>query len=335
MYKTLNIFDFDGTLFNSPVPNPELWNKKLYGALENSYIAKGYGWYINPITLDYADPRQFNEEIVNKVNESNSNKDCLTVLLTGRNIANSTKIKELVKLKGLEFDYMFFKRNYNKSTFDMKIGVIKKFLYAHSTIDNINIYDDRDSQIKKFNNYKKFSSKNINVIKCVFSKYHMPEFIEKHVVRELLLSEKVAPKIHLIDLEDEDCRTFEFSIVFDKHVSTYLNNEFYDIIPFDWIPKNEHHMTISTGNPCIDSMSFIEKYINKEVEITCTRLGLSDEAIAISVDTELPSCSAVKHITLGHSAYSSPYYSNDIKYWIDLEEEIKLTGKVSRVFYTK
>ena len=29
--KTINIFDFDGTLFNSPVPNSELWDKNFSG----------------------------------------------------------------------------------------------------------------------------------------------------------------------------------------------------------------------------------------------------------------------------------------------------------------
>ena len=61
----LRIFDFDGTLFNSPIPSRELWGNKLHGKLMNEIQRGGYGWFQNTITLDakYVVNSDFNEDV--------------------------------------------------------------------------------------------------------------------------------------------------------------------------------------------------------------------------------------------------------------------------------
>lgn len=50
--KELVIFDFDGTLFTSPVPKKDRVGNKVYGRLmSKSANGSGYGWFQDLITL--------------------------------------------------------------------------------------------------------------------------------------------------------------------------------------------------------------------------------------------------------------------------------------------
>ncbi|KAF9006272.1 hypothetical protein BGZ52_008573, partial [Haplosporangium bisporale] len=50
-FQTVNVFDFDHTLFQSPLPNPALWDPSFIGVLI-SWNHCYTGWWHNPGTLD-------------------------------------------------------------------------------------------------------------------------------------------------------------------------------------------------------------------------------------------------------------------------------------------
>jgi len=50
-FQTVNVFDFDQTLFQSPLPNPALWDPSFIGVL-TSWNYCGTGWWHNPGTLE-------------------------------------------------------------------------------------------------------------------------------------------------------------------------------------------------------------------------------------------------------------------------------------------
>lgn len=50
-FHTVNVFDFDQTLFQSPLPNPALWDPSFIGIL-TSWAYCGTGWWHNPGTLE-------------------------------------------------------------------------------------------------------------------------------------------------------------------------------------------------------------------------------------------------------------------------------------------
>ena len=107
--KFLHVFDFDGTLFNSPLNIPEnhkkyerstgipwLIDKELSRQLtkkHGKFIGMRRGWFGRPETLEPplvpspAPNEWFVDPVCQKLQESKNNPDATTVLLTGRHSA--------------------------------------------------------------------------------------------------------------------------------------------------------------------------------------------------------------------------------------------------------
>ncbi|GES86972.1 tat pathway signal sequence [Rhizophagus clarus] len=113
----INIFDFDGTLFSSPEPNPAIWENKLVGHLKNENVIFK-GWYQDRRSLSFGNQdrlnNRWNYKLVNIVKNSMKAENTLTVLLTGRNYDEFHElITEMVERKGMRFDVMGFKPTNN------------------------------------------------------------------------------------------------------------------------------------------------------------------------------------------------------------------------------
>jgi len=71
LLHTVHVYDFDQTLFRSPLPNPALWEHSFVGLLQ-SWNGVGPGWWHHPATLDGLGPEAeanawdgwWNEELV-------------------------------------------------------------------------------------------------------------------------------------------------------------------------------------------------------------------------------------------------------------------------------
>ncbi|CAG8529333.1 10317_t:CDS:1 [Funneliformis mosseae] len=183
----INIFDFDGTLFSSPEPNPEIWEKRLIGMLkEENKIFRG--WYQDKRSLETCETgNRWNNKLVETVKLSMRAENHLTVLLTGRNYNEFHEmITEMVERRGMKFDVMGFKPNINlldwqsyykthiiktvgrdiyqeiilkKSTIEgtqrlttkqFKFNFINDLISHHPSTISISIWEDRKPHLKAF-----------------------------------------------------------------------------------------------------------------------------------------------------------------------------------------
>ncbi|KAG0028202.1 hypothetical protein BGZ82_008551 [Podila clonocystis] len=169
-FQTVNVFDFDHTLFQSPLPNPALWDPSFIGLLI-SWNHCYTGWWHNPGTLDLGPEAEatvwdgwWNEDIVHQVELSVRDPTCLTILLTGRNgPLYGGRLISMMQAKRLDFDIIATKpttvaridgaakETYLKvHTFNTKHDFLYNVLYEYPDIYSMCLWDDRPGQIAKF-----------------------------------------------------------------------------------------------------------------------------------------------------------------------------------------
>jgi len=171
----LDIFDFDGTLFQSPQP-PEWWKKG--------------SWFRDATSLDPpCVPKRpgsewWNKSVVGKAKKSRSNSKTFSVLLTGRWAkVFEPRVRELLKQQGLSFDHLQLPSSPGAIAF--KSAVIAKLLDRLPDVKEIEVYDDHAPHAQIF---KKVGAKRgIDVrINNVAYRPHEPECPSplEHLIRE-------------------------------------------------------------------------------------------------------------------------------------------------------
>ncbi|CAG8439758.1 12093_t:CDS:2 [Ambispora leptoticha] len=183
----INIFDFDGTLFCSPLPNPNLWDSQMIARLMNVNLI-GKGWFQDSRSLDTTSfPEKiswrswWNETTVSYVRQSVSDPNALTVLLTGRLYSTfHERIKSILSPQNLFFDVISLKPDdakiqwellyqqsqlsekfkgkvtgipVNHTTMTYKKALIQGLVEHHPSVREISIWEDRRKHISQF---KKF-----------------------------------------------------------------------------------------------------------------------------------------------------------------------------------
>ncbi|KAL9095521.1 MAG: hypothetical protein Q9165_002392 [Trypethelium subeluteriae] len=169
--KTIHIYDFDNTLFSSPLPNKQIWNGPTIGFLQNQdAFLNGGWWHDNKLLaatgegIEKEEPKAWkgwwNEEIVELVELTLAQNDALCVLLTGRGESNFADIiKRMVKSKNLEFHMTCLKPavgpNNQKfgSTMKFKQELLSDLVYTYKNADELRIYEDRPRHVKEFREY--------------------------------------------------------------------------------------------------------------------------------------------------------------------------------------
>lgn len=169
--KALHVYDFDNTLFNSPLPNNKLWNGPTIGFLQGQdTILKGGWWHDSRILaatgdgLQKEEPRAWegwwNETIVGLIQCSMRQKDVLTVLLTGRSEKGFGQlIKRMIGAKGLEFDIVSLKpaagpnNQRFSSTMHFKQVFLESMVETYKDAEQITIYEDRVKHTKAFRDF--------------------------------------------------------------------------------------------------------------------------------------------------------------------------------------
>lgn len=100
------------------------------------------------------------------------------------------------------------------------------------------------------------------------------------------------------------------------------------LIPNDWKIIN-HHMTIKLG----ELPENLKNMIGDVVELTITKIGKSDKALAVGVDTEM-SLNKFPHITVAINVENGgkPKHSNFIENWENLNEPFTVKGKIEEIY---
>jgi len=143
--ETLNFFDFDGTLMNTPKPEA---GKKMYADITGEdypYI----NWWSKKESLEPFNIKTF-PNVVSLYNQRKNEPYSLTMLLTNRVKELENVVKNILDNNQLYFDDYNFKVDGKE-----KIDRVKEYIKKYPSVKNINIYDDRDKEISMFKELKK------------------------------------------------------------------------------------------------------------------------------------------------------------------------------------
>lgn len=169
--KSIHVYDFDNTLFSSPLPNPQLWHPASIGLLQAYEVFAHGGWWHNPDILaatgeglEIEEPRAWkgwwNETVVSLVETSIQEKETLTVLLTGRGETNFVHIiQRILNSRNLDFDMIVLKPEVGPSqqqfisTMEFKQAFLKDLVMTYRHADSIRIYEDRVKHVKGFRDF--------------------------------------------------------------------------------------------------------------------------------------------------------------------------------------
>lgn len=183
----LAIFDFDSTLFFSPLLSPTIWHPNLIrvATAESVY---GPGWWRDIRSLDLGPFEEleksawkgfWNEDIVSEARQCISDPDTMTVVLTGRRFHPFHHlIPAMLDSKGLQFDLVGLRADpesvsanhwevmqdkqqlsYNltssvfRSTMHFKTCFILNLLHNVPTINHVTMWDDRMYHVRQFREY--------------------------------------------------------------------------------------------------------------------------------------------------------------------------------------
>lgn len=204
--KNLHVYDFDNTLFSSPLPNPQLWHPQTIGLLQSYEVFAHGGWWHNANILastgegaEKEEPRGWkgwwNEVVVQLAETSIQEKDSLTVLLTGRGESNfADLINRIANSRRLDFDMVVLKpevgpnQQHFTSTMDFKQAFLRDLVLTYRLADNIRIYEDRVKHVKGF---REFMEK--------FNKSFLGQVAESNVAERI--SACTAEVIHVCELK--------------------------------------------------------------------------------------------------------------------------------------
>lgn len=141
----LEVFDFDGTLVNTPTPtedNKDIWKNKTGKNWEG-------GWFGNKdsLNMDVFDMPVI-PSVISDYNKSDADPSILKVMLTGRIKKMDKYVRAVLDSKGLKFDDYLY--NEGGDTEKEKIRHMEAILKYNPNIREVIIHDDRDPHIPIF-----------------------------------------------------------------------------------------------------------------------------------------------------------------------------------------
>jgi hypothetical protein len=139
------VFDFDGTLANTPLPeNGVIEYKEKTG---ENWPYKG--WWGRPESLD---TEIFDIDtipsVISAYKQEKSDPSTLVVMLTGRIKKLSNEVEKILNQNGLSFD--LYEYNNGGSTITSKINTLDDLLNKYENVESMVLFDDRDEHIPSF-----------------------------------------------------------------------------------------------------------------------------------------------------------------------------------------
>lgn len=141
----LAVFDFDGTLVDTPLPE---FGKKEY----KEKTGKDWpfpGWWGQPLSLDM---NVFDMPTVPMVmsayKKEKTSPNTGMIMLTGRMIKLGDKVKDILDAKGLKFDEYHY--NNGGSTDVAKLKTLDSLLKKYPDVTTVEMWDDREEHLPIF-----------------------------------------------------------------------------------------------------------------------------------------------------------------------------------------
>ena len=142
MIRELHIYDFDATLFMSPM-HPDDWEGHIghwYDTLKSLSA---------PCVIDPPDDLWI-ESTVQDALASIANPEVYTILMTGRSLRDDLlqRIMELIAMRGLQFDEVHLKPD--GETLPWKSSMIEEFVSRIPGVEVVQIWEDRQGHLQAF-----------------------------------------------------------------------------------------------------------------------------------------------------------------------------------------
>lgn len=144
-FTKLAVFDFDGTLVNTPLPE----TGKVHFQKKTGKEWPHKGWWGREESLDHTIfDMPSNPSVISDYEKVKVESDTCVVMLTGRLQHLAEHVKTILDTKGLDFDGHHF--NTGGPTETAKIKTLNKLLAQHPSINAVEMWDDRLEHIPIF-----------------------------------------------------------------------------------------------------------------------------------------------------------------------------------------
>jgi hypothetical protein len=153
MKNRLVIYDFDGTLFDSPDREK---GHRIYRAATNSDFPF-QGWWgrpeslLPPIVPQEPDEKWFIKSTIQVYKNDAADENTSVILMTGRPVKMRQRVKQILDSQKLKFDAYFFsgqKNSKGTDTGEIKLNYILELL--EPKYKTLELWEDRPSQIDFF-----------------------------------------------------------------------------------------------------------------------------------------------------------------------------------------
>jgi hypothetical protein len=272
----LHVYDFDNTLFRSPL-KPQGWETSWWADDES----------LNPPCVPHHPGDEWwVPSTVAQAKKSIQDPNVWAVVLTGRSESSGSfryRVPELLRQKGLSFDQVFLKVG-GGSTEAYKIKVLLGLLRKHPGIEIVHIYEDRAPHLLTFSDF---------IGRLGLTCY-------PHLVR----AKPVEPMCSRVAMSYVDRKPEHVSVFVEnpKHLTNWWLQNIGPLLDKSYA----HHMTI-TFKP-EDVWSFP---LGSKVNLKVTGYAQDDKAQVVVV-SGFHSENEIPHITISTRKDITPVYSNSL-----------------------
>lgn len=144
----LSVFDFDGTLVDTPLPDKGRKEYKEKTGQDWPFA----GWWGQPLSLD---DKIFDMPTIPMVmsayKEEKSSPNTVVIMLTGRIPKLGGIVKNILDSKGLSFDEYHYNRG--GSTDVAKVRTLDELLSKYPSVKSVEMWDDRDEHLPIFQSW--------------------------------------------------------------------------------------------------------------------------------------------------------------------------------------
>lgn len=139
------VFDFDGTLVDTPTP--ERGHQEYKAKTGQDWPHKGWWGRPDSLDMDVFDMKPV-PSVIAAYRKEKATPNTLVIMLTGRIPKLSGDVKKILDANGLTFDGYFY--NNLGSTLEYKIGIMDALMKEYPNVKSVAMWDDRDEHIPSF-----------------------------------------------------------------------------------------------------------------------------------------------------------------------------------------
>jgi hypothetical protein len=144
----ISVFDFDGTLVDTPLPE---FGKKEYKE-KTGEDWPFPGWWGKALSLDMSIfDMPLIKSVISDYQKEKTNPNTCVVMLTGRMVKLGDSVKKILDANNLKFDEYHF--NKGGSTDVAKIKTMESLLEKYPNVKELEMWDDRESHFDIFRNW--------------------------------------------------------------------------------------------------------------------------------------------------------------------------------------